>query len=424
MIDVQISSLQQNRDRSFIIIVILILMANASYMMMIPLFPPLIKEKGFTEAGIGIIMCFYPLGCILASWKLGKIHSSKKMILQGLMGQLIISIILGISYFLNGTLFFILSSFLRFIQGISNTMIQVPSYSITGHLFSEQVSEKIAKLEMACNFGLVCGPLISGVLYILADIYNFNTFQYSLYLVAFLYFLITISVILFLDERIFNINHEQEESQINYYEVFQIHELNVTFTSYFFLGVAAQALRTYLSVQLLEVYNLDDANSQFLFMIYTIVSFFGAYYVAEQKHYTLNQLYTYCLYIGAISLLLYGPSQIGLPQSIYIICFADIIRGIGIGSAPAIMMPLIVQIMEKNKHKDQAAEIGSTLFIAGWSLGDLIGPIIGGIFIDQVGFDKTSVIMSGALFVIGFIYQKTSHIDQEQEAIEMQILIH
>ena len=45
-------------------------------------------------------------------------------------------------------------------------------------------------------------------------------------------------------------------------------------------------------------------------------------------------------------------------------------------------MPLIVQIMEKNKHKDQAAEIGSTLLIAGWSLGDLIGPIIGGIFID------------------------------------------
>ncbi|CAK93471.1 unnamed protein product (macronuclear) [Paramecium tetraurelia] len=424
MIDVNISPFQSNRDSSFIIIVMLILMANASYMMMIPLFPPLIKEKGFTEAGIGIIMCFYPLGCILASWKLGKMHSTKNIIFYGLIGQLVISIILGISYYLNGALFFILSSILRFFQGISNTMIQVPSYSITGHLFSEQVSEKIAKLEMACNFGLICGPLISGVLFILADIYSFNTFQYSLYFVAFLYFFIAICVVMFLDERIFNFNQEQQEVSINYYEVFKIHELNVTFTSYFFLGVTAQALRTYLSVQLLEVYELDDANSQFLFMIYTIVSFFGAYYIAEQKKYTLNQLYTYCLYIGALSLLLYGPTMIGLPKSIYIICFADIIRGIGIGSAPAIMMPLIVQIMEKFKHKDQAAEVGSTLLIAGWSLGDLIGPIIGGIFIDQVGFDKTSVIMSGALFVIGFVYQKTSHIDQEQSGIEMQILIH
>lgn len=84
-------------------------------MMMIPLFPPLIKEKGFSEGAIGIIMCFYPIGSISTSWKLGKMHADKKTIFKGLIAQSIICIVLGISFDFNGTTFFALSLMLRFL---------------------------------------------------------------------------------------------------------------------------------------------------------------------------------------------------------------------------------------------------------------------------------------------------------------------
>lgn len=115
MIDASPSPLQQNKDRSFIMIVLLILMANVSYMMMIPLFPPLIKEKGFSEGVIGIIMCFYPIGSISTSWKLGKMHTDKKIIFKGLIAQSIICVILGISFNFDGTTFLFLSLILRFL---------------------------------------------------------------------------------------------------------------------------------------------------------------------------------------------------------------------------------------------------------------------------------------------------------------------
>ena len=46
--------------------------ANSGYAILIPLFPPLAKEKGIDESVIGIIFCLYPVGGFIVSMILGQ----------------------------------------------------------------------------------------------------------------------------------------------------------------------------------------------------------------------------------------------------------------------------------------------------------------------------------------------------------------
>jgi hypothetical protein len=49
----------------------IIMIAGSGYQIMIPLFPPLIKDKGISEFYVGFIFCLYPVGGLLVSFFLG-----------------------------------------------------------------------------------------------------------------------------------------------------------------------------------------------------------------------------------------------------------------------------------------------------------------------------------------------------------------
>ena len=62
---------------------------NSGYAILIPLFPPLAKQKGVSDALIGYIFCLYPVGGFLVSIILGKVMTvqSMKMVLQPIIIQ-------------------------------------------------------------------------------------------------------------------------------------------------------------------------------------------------------------------------------------------------------------------------------------------------------------------------------------------------
>jgi predicted MFS family arabinose efflux permease len=46
---------------------------NSGYAILIPLFPPLAKEKGISDSVIGYIFCLYPVGGFIVTLILGSV---------------------------------------------------------------------------------------------------------------------------------------------------------------------------------------------------------------------------------------------------------------------------------------------------------------------------------------------------------------
>lgn len=73
----------ESRDKSLWVLYMINFVANTSYAVGLPLFPPLAASKGVDESVIGYIYALYPFGCIGVSFILGhtfKVASSKNVI--------------------------------------------------------------------------------------------------------------------------------------------------------------------------------------------------------------------------------------------------------------------------------------------------------------------------------------------------------
>lgn len=145
---------------------------------------------------------------------------------------------------------------------------------------------------------------------------------------------------------------------------------------------AALGVRTYLAVYLQDKYDLSDSNSTFIFMINTVVFGFTAFYVGHAKNINRKNIIATGLIFSSIAFFMYGPdTQITmLPHEIYIVCIAEVLYGLGIALVCTLMVPEFIEnikVVYPNNDID-VNDMGSALYISGWSIGEFAGPLIGG----------------------------------------------
>lgn len=98
---------------------------------MVPLYPPLAKNKGLSDELIGYIFCIYPVGSFLVTLILGKsmTNQNKKIAMQiglilSILGMIGFSLIENIN---DKTYFIVSSAILRLITGIVSKLIYFKS---------------------------------------------------------------------------------------------------------------------------------------------------------------------------------------------------------------------------------------------------------------------------------------------------------
>ncbi|CAD8097147.1 unnamed protein product [Paramecium primaurelia] len=175
----------------FLILFDLVAISDSVYTALLPYFSPVASEKGFTETEIGIMLAFYPIGSVIATPFVSMCSSKRKAILIGLIQSSIATIGMGVSKFSEGSLFFALSCIFRVIIGSGASFLLIPSYAALPILFKEDVTQKIAVLEM----GHCAGRLTStGFFTMIAQLISFDTYQLPCYGLATIYvisFLVT-----------------------------------------------------------------------------------------------------------------------------------------------------------------------------------------------------------------------------------------
>ena len=119
------------------------------------------------------------------------------------------------------------------------------------------------------------------------------------------------------------------------------------------------------------------------------------------------------------SLIFIGPlNYIGLPNSIYIVVLGEVILGIPYSFALIPQFNFIlysIKLVINDLHDVTLNHICSGIYIMVWNFGELIGPLLGGLFIHNYGFSWSmiillliflSIILLFIVFTKGFTYIK------------------
>ncbi|CAD8113360.1 unnamed protein product [Paramecium sonneborni] len=167
-----------------IILFDLVAISDSVYTALLPYFSPVATDKGFSETEIGIMLAFYPIGSVLATPFVSLCSSKRKAILIGLIQSSIATVGMGVSKYTEGGLFFALSCIFRVIIGSGASFLLIPSYAALPILFKDDVTQKIAILEM----GHCIGRLTSTRFFtLIAQLIQFDTYQLPCYGLAAIY---------------------------------------------------------------------------------------------------------------------------------------------------------------------------------------------------------------------------------------------
>ena len=108
-------------------------------------------------------------------------------------------------------------------------------------------------------------------------------------------------------------------------------------------------------------------------------------------------------FITCSSFFLLGPEQsLGLPRQLWIICLGCIIYGIGSALVLGPAMPefLNLGLLVYPNDKEALGDMASGIYSSCWSLGEFIGPVLGGLLNDNVGFESGA----SGFAVAGLVY--------------------
>jgi MFS family permease len=163
-------------------------LSNSAYAIIAPFLPFEFEKKGISQSMVGYIFSIYSVAVIVSSPLIGKMlgRFGRRTIIQ--MGVLLmgLSFILfsGLNYLSNTTLYIVLVSTVRLLQGFASSCIQTTSYSICTNFYPEKKEALVGYIEAVTGIGLILGPIIGSLLYALGG-FTFTFFIFgSIFIIA------------------------------------------------------------------------------------------------------------------------------------------------------------------------------------------------------------------------------------------------
>ena len=155
----------------FLSLYLLIFLINSSNSLIAPFFPDVARERGISSEWIGFIFSCYPLGGVFFSLLLGKMMRKwgrKRILFIGLLIQTIGIILFGILDNIDdGKTFLSLAITSRLLQGIGMSSCNSIVFAFIPTLYPDSIDEKIGLLEMSAGIGLMLGPLMGSLIYLI-----------------------------------------------------------------------------------------------------------------------------------------------------------------------------------------------------------------------------------------------------------------
>lgn len=395
-------------------------MSFCSMSIMAPFFPNEAYKKGMSESMTGFVFSFYALVMFLSSPVFGKIlpiFGAKFLFILGIFVAAICNILFGLlEYVETYTLFTTLCILIRGFEALGASAFSTASYIFVVNYFPNNIGSVIGILETFVGLGMSIGPAIGGILYSLGGFsVPFYTLGIAMVVIAFINMLLIPNV-----EDCDTVTNKTT-SMIN---LIQIPAVVITGL----VVVVVSSVWAFLDPTLephLRDFNLSPEKIGLIFLLfsalYGVSSPAWGWLADKVSHHWFMMVAG--LFMCTLGLLLLGPSPIipGLSPNLWLDLVALSILGVSVALA---LMPTFLGILTSATNAGYPDSLVTYSVVAGiwscmYSLGEVIGPALGGVLLEKYGFPISSTVMailtfSLAILTSAFFILKTSVCSEEE----------
>nr|XP_018903402.1 PREDICTED: MFS-type transporter SLC18B1-like [Bemisia tabaci] len=375
-----------------------------SMSIMAPFFPREAAGKGMNVAWAGFVFSFYAFVMFLMSPVCGKIlpHTGAKFLfLSGVFIAGWCNILFGaLPQIQNDTMFAIFCFIVRGFEALGASAFTTASFVFVTHLFPENIGTVLGIQETFVGLGMSVGPALGGILY------AWGGFALPFYLVGGV-MVAALPLYMWLLPYVYQEESHSEQSG-SFLKL-------MTVPSVFIIGLVVMVASTvwaFLDPTLephLRELNLTSTEMGLIFLLFSALYGLSSPlwgWLADRLDHHWGMMVVGLLF-STVALLLLGPSPIiaysrnTLFSNLFALCLIGV-------SVSLTLMPTFKSLLKCALDAGFEDGISTYSIVAGvwscnYSLGDMIGPSLGGILLDQFDFPICSTVMAALTLFTAFL---------------------
>ncbi|XP_026484809.1 MFS-type transporter SLC18B1-like [Vanessa tameamea] len=379
-------------------------MSFCSMSIMAPFFPREATDKGLSETMCGIVFSFYAVVMFLTSPFFGKYLpkiGAKFMFTAGMFIAGSCNVLFGTLVLIEDTTTFTVLCFMvRGMEALGASAYSTASYVFVVNAFPDNIGSVLGILETFVGLGMSVGPAIGGLLY---SIGGFGLPFYSLGIVMVLTVPINFFLLTDCDEYV------SGSKTASILRLFKIPSIIITGLVIVIVSNTWAFLDPTLEPHLRQ-FGLSTKQIGLIFLLFS--SLYGIFspiwgWVADRVHSHWCMM-VWGLILSSIGLLLLGPCPFipGLPQDLWLDLVALSILGMSVALT---LLPTFQGVLTSSIYEGGCPEALATYSaVAGvwsccYSLGEVLGPALGGALAQQYGFPLCATLCAAACFTMAFV---------------------
>ncbi|XP_059154909.1 MFS-type transporter SLC18B1-like [Physella acuta] len=373
--------------------------SGCGFSLMAPFFPQEAEKKGVSNTVTGFIFSSFEFMIFISSPFFGNYLTRigpKFMLVSGLLVAGSCSILFGtLDRCPPGLPFIVVCFACRCVEALAASAFMTSGFAIISNEFPQNVATVFALLEMADGIGLMTGPALGGFLY------QVGGYGLPFFVVGTLIILTGIGIFMFLPKP----QELEKERKTSFLSLLKSPMVWFTGQSIMMCSLGILFLDPTLAKHL-EQFNLSTGIIGLIFFItpclYAITSPIWGY-ISDSKNIN-GSLITLGNLMCGIGLIIVGPSPYlpFLPSELWVIIIGLVILGMfyALAIVPALNCLLIgaVEVGFENNIDTYGVVVG--LFNSIFCLGSFIGPMLGGVLIEEMGFRYGATLISGIYFFV------------------------
>ncbi|KAL1513328.1 hypothetical protein ABEB36_002750 [Hypothenemus hampei] len=387
-----------------------------SMSIMAPYFPKEAAEKGLSELMSGIVFSFYALVMFLTSPIFGKIlpkFGAKFIFLTGMFVAGVCNILFGmLEYVTNYTAFTTLCLVIRGFEALGSSAFSTASYVFVINAFPDHIGSVIGILETFVGLGMSTGPVLGGFLYSLGG-FDLPFFVLGIAMVA----IVPLNMWLLPKVEDFD---SVSNKKTTLFKLIKVPAVFVTGMVVVVISSTWAFLDPTLEPHLRQ-FNLTPGKIGLIFLLFS-----GLYGLSSpawgwlaDKFNNHWSMMVAGLFTSSVGLLLLGPTPLipGIQSALWINLVALSILGISVALA---LMPTFQGVLNSAIHGGCSDSIATYSVVAGiwssmYSLGEVIGPALGGFLLQYYGFPISATVLAVSTFFMSvitlffFVFKSTWH---------------
>ncbi|VDI08938.1 Hypothetical predicted protein [Mytilus galloprovincialis] len=393
------------------------------YSLPAPFFTIKATQRGISRTVIGILFAMFEFVIFILSPLIGKYLSTlgyRKVFFVGVILSGVSTMIIGVLNYIPDKNVFIVSCFVvRFLEAVGSAACLTSVYAIVARAFPKKIPSVMGVIEMCNGLGLMIGPALG------SGLYQIGGFGLPFYTTGAMLILTGIFCFFAIPKP----TDKEDNSSMSVFILLKNPSIMITGLMILIAASGIGFLEPTLAIQLKEL-DLSTAEAGGFFVLLPFVYALSSPlwgYINEKKD-CGRCMMNIALIFAFLSFLMFGPTPLipFIKSSIAQVTLSSIFFGMSMSCILVPTLPYILKSVSFEGHnKDGMAVYGIVAGFesASFSLGAFIGPLLGGIMVDNLKFPTASTIYAFMFLIVALIGGIKALVDKIKSKKQSQCIL-